>query len=40
MSSDFGFQTFGDSPEKFVESVTADFEKMAKAIHDAGIRPL
>jgi tripartite-type tricarboxylate transporter receptor subunit TctC len=37
--AEFGFQTYGNSPEEFVESIKADFEKMARVIQDAGIRP-
>ncbi len=37
--AEFGFQTYGSSPEKFAETMRADFEKMATVIRDAGIRP-
>ena len=37
--AEFGFETYGNSPEEFAETIKADFAKMAKAIRDAGIRP-
>ena len=36
--ADFGFKTYGNSLEKFAETITADFAKMAKVIGDASIR--
>jgi tripartite-type tricarboxylate transporter receptor subunit TctC len=35
--AEFGLQSYGNSPEKFAETLRADFAKMAKVIRDAGI---
>jgi tripartite-type tricarboxylate transporter receptor subunit TctC len=37
--ADLGFETYGNSPEKFAETIRADFARMPKLIRDVGIRP-
>jgi tripartite-type tricarboxylate transporter receptor subunit TctC len=37
--AEFGFQTYGNSPERFAETIKADFAKMARVIRDAGLGP-
>jgi hypothetical protein len=37
--ADFGFETYGYSPEEFAETIKADFAKMAKVIRDASMKP-
>jgi tripartite-type tricarboxylate transporter receptor subunit TctC len=37
--AEFGLQAYGNSPEKFAETVRTDFARMAKVIRDAGLGP-